>query len=81
LYKIREIKNIIFSYKIIPDDKLIINKSKLVTQEKVNITNKIIYNFTGWNLPNTMEYKLWGNIIYNISNKIIHVNDFSGKYF
>lgn len=28
-----------------------------------------------------MDYKLWGNIFYNISNKIIHVNDFSGKYF
>ena len=79
-YKIREIKNIFFSYKIIPEDKLIINKSKLVTDEKLKITNKLIYNFTGWNLPNTIDYKLWGNILYYISNKIIHVNDFSNKY-
>lgn len=59
-YKIREIKNIIFSYKIIPEDKLIINKSKLVTEENVKITNKLIYNFAGWNLPNTMDFTTWG---------------------
>jgi hypothetical protein len=36
-YKIKEIKNIIFSYKIIPNDKLILNKSKIVFKEKIDI--------------------------------------------
>jgi len=33
-YKIREINNIIFSYKIIPEDKLINNKSKISSINK-----------------------------------------------
>jgi len=34
-YKIREINNIIFSYKIIPEDKLINNKSKISSIIKI----------------------------------------------
>jgi hypothetical protein len=28
-----------------------------------------------------MDYKLWGNILFNISSKIIQVNDFNSKYY
>src|SRR5216684_919584 len=67
--------------KIIKLKKLKNKTSRLISKEKLNITNKLIYNFGGWNLPNTIDYKLWGNIIFNISSKIIQVNDFSGKYY
>jgi hypothetical protein len=40
-YKTREIKNIIFSYKIISGDKLIINSSRLIT--RYNQNRKLTY--------------------------------------
>jgi hypothetical protein len=60
-YKNKIILNIVITYKIIGfDDKLI---NTLFKGNKI-LTKKLPTNkFYGYNLPNTMDYKLWGNII------------------
>jgi hypothetical protein len=78
-YKIREIKNIIFSYKIIPDDKLKNKSSKLISRNKND--NKTTYKFSGWKLPNTMDYNLFGQILTNIKNKTILIKDINEQYY
>lgn len=77
-YKIREIKNIIFSYKIIPDDKLKNKSSKLISRSKNH--NKTTYKFSGWNLPNTMDYNLFGKIL-SKNSKNIMIKDINNQYY
>lgn len=68
-YHSTPIKNVIISYKIIPADKLVLHKSKLVTNiKKRKVTT---YKFYGYNLPATMDYNLFGNVLTKINNKII----------
>src|ERR1700712_976336 len=78
-YKIREIKNIIFSYKIIPDTKLFNNNSKLSIINK-NV-NKSTYKFMGWNLPKTIDFRLWGNMDKAINNSNVIVKDMNNEYY
>nr|YP_009522488.1 RNA polymerase [Hygrophorus russula]AXQ02211.1 RNA polymerase [Hygrophorus russula] len=68
-YNSNEIISIIFSYKIIPQDKLINNKTKIdvkIKQMKVNN-----YKLYGYNLPTTMDYNSWGTITKKYDNIIL----------
>jgi hypothetical protein len=55
-YHENEIIEIIFNYQIIPDDKLINNKPKIIKDIKQIKINS--YKFFGYNLPSTMDYNL-----------------------
>jgi|ERR1700723_717359 len=55
-YHENEINNLIFSYKIIPQDKLINNIPKIT--ENIKQTKVISYKLYGYKFPSTMNYKL-----------------------
>lgn len=55
-YHENEITNLIFSYKIIPQDKLKINKPKII--ESIKQTKINSYKLYGYKLPATMDYNL-----------------------
>jgi hypothetical protein len=78
-YKNRELKNLIFSYKIIPDTKLINNNPKLSIINKNR--NKSTYKFMGWNLPNTIDFRLWGIIDKALTKNNIIIKDMNNKYY
>jgi hypothetical protein len=70
-YKNLPIKEIVFSYKIIALDNDKISKKSTIGTKK-SLKQKIkTYQFKGYNLPNTMDYKFWGKIISITDNNII----------
>jgi hypothetical protein len=71
-YNTTEIINIIFSYKIIPENNLVTKKSKIESKIKQN-NNIINYKFAGYNLPKTMDNNKFG-IIINKNKNLILIN-------
>ena len=60
-FQTEAVSKLIFSYKIIPDLKLLSNKSKItLPKNKITIPN---YKMAGFNLPNTMDLNLFGTLI------------------
>src|SRR5882757_676034 len=73
-YHLSIIKSLIFTYKIIENKNKIIFKPKL-NSPKSTITNKYI-KFSGWNLPNTMDFTTWGRTIFiNDYKAIVYKNN------
>jgi hypothetical protein len=65
-YKSTEIINIIYSYTIIPSDKLETKESKLTSSVNKSIP---FYRFFGYNFPSTMDYSNIGKLFYK-NNKV-----------
>jgi hypothetical protein len=62
-YKEIPLMNIIFSYKIIPEDKLV-NKQSKIDDNNIKKDKLPTFKFYGYNLPTNIDYKLWGTILY-----------------
>lgn len=63
-YKTTPIINIVFSYKIIDTE----NKVSKIDNNNIKSNKLPIYKFYGYNLPLTLDFKLWGIQIFNENN-------------
>jgi|SRR5882762_1332797 len=72
-YYTTKIEKIIFTYKIIPDEKLESKETRIGPSKKYIPSDKA-FNFLGYNLPNTMDVTKLGDIIYIEGNIILVQN-------
>jgi len=64
------ILEIVFSYKILPLDSKV-SKTTISSLPKKIKQKASTYKFRGYNLPTTMNYKLWGTILSKTDQKVI----------
>ena len=70
-YKNLPIVEIVFSYKIVALDNNKISKSSNLTKNIKIKEKSTSYKFKGYNLPNTMNLKLWGDILIKEEDKVL----------
>lgn len=75
-YKNTSMTNIILSYKIIPEDKLVMKQSRIHMPTLKKLT---FHTFFGYNLPLTTDLKRWGDIISLLSARFLHHPPLKGK--
>jgi len=75
-----EYDSIIFSYKILSNDSLIkpLKYKKII---KKNINSKIKIEKIDYDLPNTMDFHLWGEVIHLTKTRAIVRRNSKSNYF
>jgi hypothetical protein len=63
--------SIVFTFQLLSPDNGIITSSKINRRKSQQSSNIQTFNFKGWNLPNTMDYSEWGEIISESENLIL----------
>lgn len=81
-YHITKIISIVFTYKIIPEDKLdLVNKkSNIIKNKMVKKANKN-FTFGGFVLPSSMDVFTWGTIIARFDNVILIAKPNTGSIY
>lgn len=67
-YKNTPMNSIIISYKVIPEDKLVMKKSKIYINKLKPLS---FYSFYGYDLPTTANFTLWGDVLTSTNNFFI----------
>ena len=75
-YKNTPINSTILSYKIIPDDKLILKNSKIFNPSRPNKTR--FFTFYGYSLPTTTNFKQWGEVI-SATDTVVFIRKFNSN--
>ena len=74
-YKYLPLQTVSISYKIVASDKVSTESNKIINKQKVKT-----YPIRGYNLPNTMNLKLWGKKIIDNNNNLFKIRKKGSKF-